>query len=166
LAYAEDGTVDFSKIDKRIRDKLFLGGDILPNPRTVPHAVGSGRAAAEQILAFLKGQKYTRPEKLAEVAGPDDVNFNYFTRINVAKGAMSPSGRETLDEAAAIEEANRCLSCGVCFECDNCYNFCPDLAVVRTPDGYQANLDYCKGCGICARECPSGSLGMHGGKVA
>ena len=166
LAYASDGTVDFSQIEPRIRDKLFLGGDILPNPRTVPHAVASGRTAAEQIVAFLRGEPYTVPEKLTVVAGPDDVNFNYFTRINIAKSAASPAATGTLNQAAAIEEANRCLSCGVCFECDNCYNFCPDLAVVRTPGGYKANLDYCKGCGICARECPSGSLGMQGGKVA
>jgi len=166
LAYASDGTVDVSQVESHLRDKLFLGGDILPNPRTVPHAVGSGRTAAEQIMAFLKGVPYEESERLTEVAGPDDVNFNYFTRVNIAKRGMSPLSEESLDEAAAIEEANRCLSCGICFECDNCYNFCPDLAVVRTPGGYRANLDYCKGCGICVKECPSGSMGMHGGKVA
>ncbi|MCK4461319.1 MAG: 4Fe-4S binding protein, partial [candidate division Zixibacteria bacterium] len=150
-----------------IRDKLFLGGDILPNPRTVPHAVASGRVAAEEIAAFLKGVPYERPEKPAEMAGPEDINFSYFARINIAKRAASSDGTEgVLDEAGAIDEANRCMSCGVCFECDTCYDFCPDLAIVRTPGGYQANLDYCKGCGICARECPSGTLGMQGGQVA
>jgi len=167
LTYASDGTLDLSQIDQRIRDKLFLGGDILPNPRTVPHAVASGRIAAEQISAFLKGVPYERPEKPAEMAGPEDINFSYFARINYAKRAASSNGTDgALDEAGAIDEANRCLSCGVCFECDTCYNYCPDLAIVRTPGGYQANLDYCKGCGICARECPSGTLGMKGGKVA
>ncbi len=167
LTYASDGTLDLSQIDQRIRDKLFLGGDILPNPRTVPHAVASGRVAAEEIAAFLKGVPYERPEKPAEMAGPEDINFSYFARINIAKRAASSDGTEgVLDEAGAIDEANRCMSCGVCFECDTCYDFCPDLAIVRTPGGYQANLDYCKGCGICARECPSGTLGMQGGQVA
>ena len=166
LAYDTGGSLDLSQIDPQLRDKLFIGGDILPQPRTVPHAVASGRLAAEQINAFLQGVPLEKPAAVAEVATEDDVNFAYFTRLNAAQRAIVSSGKGISSDKAAIDEANRCLSCGVCFECDNCYNFCPDLAVVRTPGGYQANLDYCKGCGICAKECPSGALGMKGGRVA
>jgi 2-oxoacid:acceptor oxidoreductase delta subunit (pyruvate/2-ketoisovalerate family) len=67
------------------------------------------------------------------------------------------------DEAQALLESRRCLSCGNCFECDNCYGFCPDNAVTKTSGKspvYEFNYDYCKGCGICAAECPCGAIEM------
>ena len=66
-----------------------------------------------------------------------------------------------LDESTALFEARRCLSCGNCFGCDNCYGVCPDNAVLKTGDPgqpYLIDLDYCKGCGICVHECPSGAI--------
>ncbi len=67
-----------------------------------------------------------------------------------------------LDEKTALYEARRCLSCGNCFECDNCYGVCPDNAVIKLGPGrrYEIDLDYCKGCGICAAECPCGAIDM------
>ena len=63
----------------------------------------------------------------------------------------------------ALFEARRCMSCGNCFECDNCFGVCPDNAVIKLGPGlrYQINLDYCKGCGICASECPCGAIDME-----
>ena len=67
-----------------------------------------------------------------------------------------------LDENNALFEARRCLSCGNCFECDNCYGVCPDNAVIKLGAGkrFQFNYDYCKGCGMCAAECPCGAIEM------
>ncbi|HOF30516.1 MAG TPA: 4Fe-4S binding protein, partial [Burkholderiaceae bacterium] len=67
-----------------------------------------------------------------------------------------------LDESNALFEARRCLSCGNCFECDNCYGVCPDNAVIKhgPGKGFDFNLDYCKGCGICVSECPCGAIKM------
>ncbi|MGC9221330.1 MAG: FAD-dependent oxidoreductase, partial [Solirubrobacteraceae bacterium] len=69
-----------------------------------------------------------------------------------------------LDESNALFEARRCLSCGNCLACDNCYGVCPDNAVVKLdPPGayaYTIDLDYCKGCGLCAQECPCGAIEM------
>ena len=67
-----------------------------------------------------------------------------------------------LDEQTALFEARRCLSCGNCFECDNCFGVCPDNAVVKLgPDqGFRIDLDFCKGCGLCAKECPCGAIEM------
>jgi NADPH-dependent glutamate synthase beta subunit-like oxidoreductase len=161
---ASGGEYDFSEVEPHLSRKLFVGGDILPNPRTVPHAVASGRLAAEKIAAFLRGEELTAPERVSAVAGPDDVNLNYFTRVNAAKWVEGITvGDSISDQEAAIAEAARCFSCGVCNECNNCYNFCPDLAVIKAPGGYQVNLDYCKGCGICTNECPSGSLKLGKG---
>jgi NADPH-dependent glutamate synthase beta subunit-like oxidoreductase/NAD-dependent dihydropyrimidine dehydrogenase PreA subunit len=155
--------LDFSGVDRRLSNKLFVGGDILPNPRTVPHAVGSGRLAALKIKAFLEGEIFKKPSHVVEIAGPDDINRAYFTRINAKKWEKDiiVDGRIP-DTDAAVKEAGRCFSCGVCNNCDNCYNFCPDMAVIKTESGYHVSLDYCKGCGICAEECPRGSLNMEG----
>lgn len=67
----------------------------------------------------------------------------------------------------AIEEAKRCMSCGMCFECDNCVIFCPQDAVHQTPKkeattGRYVYTDYtrCIGCHICADVCPTGYINM------
>jgi 2-oxoacid:acceptor oxidoreductase delta subunit (pyruvate/2-ketoisovalerate family) len=53
------------------------------------------------------------------------------------------------------------MSCDNCFGCDNWYGACPDNAVIKTgPGTYEIDYDYCKGCGICAAECPCGAIAM------
>ncbi|MGB0751513.1 MAG: 4Fe-4S dicluster domain-containing protein, partial [Gammaproteobacteria bacterium] len=73
--------------------------------------------------------------------------------------------RLTDDEARA--EADRCMSCGMCFECDNCVIYCPQDAVFRVKKnestlGRYVDTDYskCIGCHICADVCPSGYIDM------
>jgi Pyruvate/2-oxoacid:ferredoxin oxidoreductase delta subunit len=39
-------------------------------------------------------------------------------------------------------------------------HYCPDLAVQREAGGYVVLTDYCKGCGLCVKECPTGSMKM------
>lgn len=69
-----------------------------------------------------------------------------------------------LDDSTALFEARRCMSCGSCFACDNCYGVCPDNAVIKLdPTGsyaYEIDYDHCKGCGLCAEECPCGAIEM------
>ena len=67
-----------------------------------------------------------------------------------------------LTEENAVFEARRCLSCGNCMECDNCYGVCPDNAIIKLGPGkhYEFNYTYCKGCGVCAQECPCGHIKM------
>lgn len=42
-----------------------------------------------------------------------------------------------------------------CIQCYRCFSFCPDNSII-IKDGKVAgiNYEYCKGCGICAHECP------------
>jgi Pyruvate/2-oxoacid:ferredoxin oxidoreductase delta subunit len=35
------------------------------------------------------------------------------------------------------------------------------MAVHRVNGGYAIAEDYCKGCGLCVRECPTGSMVMQ-----
>lgn len=72
-----------------------------------------------------------------------------------------------LTEEQAVAEAGRCMSCGMCFECDNCVIYCPQDAVFRvkkdkSTTGRYVDTDYskCIGCHICADVCPSGYIDM------
>jgi NADPH-dependent glutamate synthase beta subunit-like oxidoreductase len=67
----------------------------------------------------------------------------------------------------AVAEAGRCMSCGMCFECDNCVIFCPQDAVFRVnkdqrTTGRYVDTDYakCVGCHICSDVCPTGYIDM------
>jgi glutamate synthase (NADPH/NADH) small chain len=67
----------------------------------------------------------------------------------------------------AVAEAERCMSCGMCFECDNCVIFCPQDAVYRVKKDKSTTgryvdtyYDRCIGCHICADVCPTGYIDM------
>ncbi len=149
---------------------IFAGGDMVPSERTVTVAVGHGKKAARHIDAWLRGGEYAPPPK-HELAQFDKLNTYYYSD---APKMMSPvldlirrqstfdEVQGALDETNAQFEARRCLSCGNCFECDNCYGVCPDNAVIKLGPGnrFEFNYDYCKGCGLCAAECPCGAIKM------
>ncbi|MEJ1404470.1 MAG: NAD(P)-binding protein [Candidatus Sedimenticola sp. (ex Thyasira tokunagai)] len=72
-----------------------------------------------------------------------------------------------LSEEQVTSEAKRCMSCGMCFECDNCVIFCPQDAVFRVKKneattGRYVDTDYskCIGCHVCTDVCPTGYIQM------
>src|SRR3974377_2419042 len=149
---------------------IFAGGDMVPSERTVTVAVGHGKKAARHIDAWLRGGVYAPPPQ-HEIAPPDRLNTWYYGEAPKTVRPMLEIARRTstfeevvqgLDESNALYEARRCLSCGNCFECDNCYGVCPDNAVLKLGPGkgFEFNYDYCKGCGLCAQECPCGAIAM------
>jgi 2-oxoacid:acceptor oxidoreductase delta subunit (pyruvate/2-ketoisovalerate family) len=149
---------------------IFAGGDMVPSERTVTVAVGHGKKAARHIDAWLRGTIYEAPAK-HELADIGKLNSWYYADAPKTVRPMLEIARRQdtfeevqggLDETNALYEARRCLSCGNCFECDNCYGVCPDNAVIKLGAGqrFRFNYDYCKGCGICAQECPCGAIAM------
>lgn len=149
---------------------IFAGGDVVPGDRNVTVAIGHGKRAAKAMDAWIRG------EAPGEKAPSDPATFE---KLNTWYYADAPQKirpqldivrRQTtfeevlegLTEENALFEARRCMSCGNCFECDNCYGVCPDNAVVKLGPGrkFRFNYDYCKGCGICANECPCGAIEM------
>jgi len=101
----------------------------------------------------------------------EEINNFYFPETTSPKSKTLPlperktSFREVVGgwtRNQVAKEASRCFHCGNCVMCDNCMIFCPDIAITRTDDGtgYEVDLDHCKGCGICARECPRGAIVM------
>ncbi|WP_372838352.1 NAD(P)-binding protein [Phaeovulum sp.] len=149
---------------------LFAGGDMAPGERNVTVAVGHGKRAARNIDAWLHG-KVLAPKAQKPIAEFDRLNPWYYSDAPKTLRPQLDMARRTssfdevqggLTEDTALFEARRCLSCGNCFECDNCYGVCPDNAVIKLGPGkrFEINLDYCKGCGICAAECPCGAIDM------
>jgi 2-oxoacid:acceptor oxidoreductase delta subunit (pyruvate/2-ketoisovalerate family) len=148
---------------------IFAGGDAVPAERTATVAVGHGKKAARGIDAYVRGVAFevTAKHELAEFA---KLNTWYYSdaertqRPELEKVRRQDNFEEVvqgLTERNALFEARRCMSCGNCFECDNCFGVCPDNAVIKLANGkYEFNLDYCKGCGICAHECPCGAIEM------
>ncbi|HRK24118.1 MAG TPA: NAD(P)-binding protein [Beijerinckiaceae bacterium] len=149
---------------------IFAGGDMVPSERTVTVAVGHGKKAARHINAWLNGESYDPAEK-HEIASFDKLNPWYYGEAPHTVRPVLEIARRTstfeevvkgLDESNALFEARRCLSCGNCFECDNCYGVCPDNAVIKLGPGkgFEFNYDFCKGCALCAAECPCGAIRM------
>ncbi len=149
---------------------VFAGGDMVPSERTVTVAVGHGKKAARHIDAYLRDETYT-PAPKHEAASFEQLNTWYYTDAQqTVQPVLDDIRRRTtfeevvsgLDEGNALFEARRCLSCGNCFECDNCYGICPDNAITKLGPGrrFEFKYDYCKGCAMCATECPCGAIKM------
>jgi 2-oxoacid:acceptor oxidoreductase delta subunit (pyruvate/2-ketoisovalerate family) len=148
---------------------VFAGGDMTPGDRTATTAVGHGKNAARRIDAWLRGETW-RPAVRPSLAGFNLLNTWYYSDAPARLQPELTAARRVstfdevvtgLDEETAQFEARRCLSCGNCFECDNCYGVCPDNAVVKLTGGhYEIDVDHCKGCGLCAAECPCGAIEM------
>ena len=167
----EDGVVKVGPTMMTGYPGLFCGGDMVPAERTVTVAIGHGKKAARSIDAWLRSGAY-EPAPKHELADAALLNTWYYAdaprsvqpKLELARrGSTFEEVTGGLDETTALYEARRCLSCGNCFSCDNCYGVCPDNAVLKLADPdepYAFDLDYCKGCGICAAECPCGAIEM------
>jgi 2-oxoacid:acceptor oxidoreductase delta subunit (pyruvate/2-ketoisovalerate family) len=166
----EDGVV---KVDSRMMTgcrSVFAGGDMVPSERNVTVAVGHGKKAARHMNAWLSGESYA-PAEQHPLAEFEHLNPWYYSDAPqtvqphldlVRRQSTFDEVNIGLDETNALFEARRCLSCGNCFECDNCYGVCPDNAIAKLGHGerFEINYEYCKGCGLCAEECPCGAIEM------
>jgi 2-oxoacid:acceptor oxidoreductase delta subunit (pyruvate/2-ketoisovalerate family) len=149
---------------------IFAGGDMVPADRSVTTAVGHGKKAARCVDAFLRGAKFEPAPKHDLVTFTKLNTWYYSDAPKVVQSNLDGARREStfaevvhgLDETNALFEARRCMSCGNCFECDNCYGVCPDNAIIKLGPGkgFRINYDYCKGCGLCATECPCSAIEM------
>jgi NADPH-dependent glutamate synthase beta subunit-like oxidoreductase len=167
----DDGVVQVGPNMMTSAPGIFAGGDMVPAERTVTVAVGHGKRAARHIDAWLRRAEETAQPK-HPLAQFEFLNTWYYTDApRSVQPQLEVARRQStfeevvggLDETTALYEARRCLSCGNCFSCDNCYGMCPDNAVVKLDspgEPYAFVYDYCKGCGICAAECPCGAIEM------
>jgi 2-oxoacid:acceptor oxidoreductase delta subunit (pyruvate/2-ketoisovalerate family) len=100
---------------------------------------------AHPVVCKVEGQK-VRPKTQI----PTDIKGN-FAEVEA-----------TLTKAEAIAEAKRCTASNPCYYCEVCQLMCPDLAIIRDKETRKIviDLDFCKGCGLCAHYCPHGAIEM------
>ena len=160
------------------RPGIFAAGDVAGSERFVSTAVGDGKKAAYHIAHYLGRQaaavtdpadgELPEPQEVAIA----DINTFYFPSLPKGeRGKADPKDRKAdfreirlgLEAEQAQAQTERCFSCGNCVECNNCFYFCPDMAVVKdasSPTHYRVLDQYCKGCGCCLEECPRGAMGV------
>ena len=171
VTFMTEGTVKVDAAMMTGRAGLFAGGDMVPSERTVTAAVGHGKKAARNIDAWLRGQTLQIAAKhpVAEFALLNLPIYADAPRAaqteTAAEQRISHGFEETtagLGEAEARHEARRCLSCGNCFECDQCYAACPEQAIIKLGPGlrYRFDFDLCTGCAVCYEQCPCHAIEM------
>ena len=147
---------------------------MVPFDRTVTTAVGHGKKAARNIDAWLQGRVARGRRQSTRSRHSTMLRLWYHARregghrpasTSIAGASTFDEVVEGLDPAAARYEAQRCLSCGNCFECDGCYSACPEQAVIKLGAGrrYEYDFDKCTGCAICYEQCPCGAIAMVDG---
>ncbi|HET8744200.1 MAG TPA: FAD-dependent oxidoreductase [Ramlibacter sp.] len=145
---------------------VWAGGDVASMARFFSEAVGMGKRAAIDIDRALRGAERVPAQPMAPPRLDEIATWYYPATARARPQRLGVeqrlAGSEEVQLALSPEEvqseASRCFSCGTCTSCDNCFQFCPDLAVTHGPEGYGVLADYCKGCGLCVRECPTGSM--------
>jgi NADPH-dependent glutamate synthase beta subunit-like oxidoreductase len=145
-------------------DGVFAGGDAVLGLETVSAAIGQGTRAASAIEDYIDGGVESRLSSPPVIYSKDLNTYYYQKKRRFEKEALPIHMRlkhfkelyPALDSEAIIDEAERCFSCGMCYNCGNCFIYCPDNAVKISPKTglYEFDLDFCKGCGLCAKECP------------
>ncbi len=162
-------------------DRVLRGEPLDKRPKIDVHAFDLQRKLRERGLPADAIHNYD--DRAARyVIKADELFLGHFTHTprNARKVAQLAAEQalgnfsermQGLSEKEAVAEAKRCMSCGLCFECDNCVVFCPQTAVFRVKKagattGRYVDTDYtkCIGCHICADVCPTGYIQMGMGE--
>jgi Pyruvate/2-oxoacid:ferredoxin oxidoreductase delta subunit len=149
---------------------LFAAGDSVTGPKNFIDGLAAGRKAALSIHRYLQGQDMRRDREIegrpmALVSVPIDTVENQPRVEEPVVGLEKRTGsfsevRLLPDEEAILAEAQRCLHCGACTQCDTCMLECPEAAISKTDDGYRIDYEKCTGCRVCVQECPTSAIDM------
>ncbi|OEU56217.1 MAG: hypothetical protein BA862_03835 [Desulfobulbaceae bacterium S3730MH12] len=165
--------------DMAVDDGVYVGGDTL-SLGLVTTAIGEGRKAAERMIARMEGEKISIQE-VVPIVGPEKMRLDYYGKKVRNRGSYLPESQRLtgglelelnagMSKEQFLAEADRCMSCGLCFECRQCLIFCPQEAIVEYPQNSIGEAMYtkynkCVGCHICAQACPCGFIQMGMGDV-
>jgi Pyruvate/2-oxoacid:ferredoxin oxidoreductase delta subunit len=121
-------------------------------------------------ISFKKYMQDGRIYKQDDSIAIEQLNLDNLSRLPLADTENCPESipdRNQKDKNLSLSfengiiEARKCLGCGTCNLCALCYYVCPDLAVIVENNSVRFNYEYCKGCGICIKECPRGAIGRE-----
>jgi NADPH-dependent glutamate synthase beta subunit-like oxidoreductase/Pyruvate/2-oxoacid:ferredoxin oxidoreductase delta subunit len=166
------GWLDVNKKHETQMSGIFAGGDALGLGIST-RSVGHGREAARAMDAHLSGKEY-KPRNNFRTIKHTDIKLDYYPSAKRNEEGNLPVSRrissfdevnQTITSEQAIAESKRCMSCGLCFACNQCRVFCPREAISRNLKRDQGKVmftDYtrCNGCHICSELCPSGYIQM------
>ncbi|MCP4570485.1 MAG: FAD-dependent oxidoreductase [FCB group bacterium] len=153
-------------------DGVYAGGDNI-NLDIAITAIAHGRKAAAAINAGISGTEVEKGGDKAIITFEKMYTAYYEKHERTAISEMPVADRfasmdaeiiSTWSQDEAVGEAKRCMSCGACFDCGNCWSFCQDNAVIKPLDKggeYKFKLEFCNGCKKCAENCPCGYIEMH-----
>lgn len=167
---------DWFKIDEhgklRNADDLYAGGDAV-NLALATTAVGQGRSAASAIDFKLRGIEPPMPDKMPVIEA-SKLRLDYYEPAERLEAGSLPIEERLADMIAevnqgltreeAIKEAKRCMSCGYCFYCEQCWMMCAETAIIKPQnkgDLFVFDLGKCNGCDKCAEVCPCGYIEMQ-----
>ena len=141
-------------MQSEINSKVFVAGDAIKQGLFV-NALSDGVKIANNIDNLFNNKELDTFKK-APMLPRDSVKPEFYEGYSATK----------VSESEATNEKDRCLSCGLCRDCEFCLNACPENAIERlvSEDGevtYVSNPDRCIGCGICAGVCPCGIWTME-----
>jgi Pyruvate/2-oxoacid:ferredoxin oxidoreductase delta subunit len=154
---ADVAAIEASGDGRVIRTKVYEDGTPVALGG-IAAAVHFGRHVAELVDAELRGVAIQPLPALPQV-DKHKIVLDHF-----AKSPRTEAGTETWTPDAAVREAQRCLSCGACIDCDNCWKYCPDQAVIKPLEKgqpYRFKLEFCQGCDKCAEQCPTNYIEMR-----
>jgi Pyruvate/2-oxoacid:ferredoxin oxidoreductase delta subunit len=134
----------------------------------IAHYIAAGRLTAQKVsdcLVMRSGQQGLAQSDLdlpRQAVNIENIKIERFLVSDLAAEAEAKQ-EGTWDLERALQEVERCLSCGTCNLCLQCVSFCPDASIRLDEDktAVTVDLDHCKGCGICAYECPRGVITME-----
>jgi len=146
-------------------DIFFREGFDAIGPTLKTCMVGNGTSPLSMEI-YMGGARRSRSPHIVTY---EEINTDYFQlTAKVSQPRLLIEERlRTFEEVdlkisahLATREAGRCFNCGLCIQCENCFIFCPDMAVIRdnSSQGRHINYDYCKGCGVCVVECPRNAM--------
>lgn len=153
-------------------ENVFVGGDAF-ELGLVTIANAQGRKAADILHYRFRGLDIPANGKM-EIISHEKILLHWYEDKPRNEREMAPVAerfsdpekeiQQGLSTDQAIDEAKRCMSCGLCFECGNCWSYCQDNAVIKPllpGEKYAFKLEFCTGCKKCSENCPCGYIEMQ-----
>lgn len=145
----ERGMLKLNEYKQTIQNNIFASGDAI-RQGLFTNAIADGNNAAKNVINYFSGKPLETFGKMPQLPR-DKVKTEYYQGLSTMR----------VQEIEPWDEKDRCLSCGLCRDCEFCMQACPEQAISKYVNEkgqtiYVSNEERCIGCGICAGVCPCG----------